>query len=260
MKNILPAIIVICCVTAAAQEKQDERFILRGGIGYDIPLNPHSGTVTDYLSGIHQKGISLPKISASWFITNNWGIELLFQGVVPRNGDKYLRQAEELLQQEMGDNYFLSDNIPYYDLYVTPARIAAGAGVSYKIETKRFILLPKLLAGVTAIDREYLSYTLKEKDANDEWTLTYESKHRSLNGVVSVGYSAELLYRLSNVRYISLDAAMFHHRAGTDYQRMVTNRITGETTTERIRDNRMIHRLNISIGFGFELSKRRKRN
>lgn len=255
MKTFL--LIIISClgaVSATAQKKPvwKQRFIIGHGIGYGFQMNTlRVDPVTDQLSSVNDKGLSLRFLTMDWFLKNNWGIEMSLYGLANDNELKRNKRFETLFKEQFEDRYYVNASL-YSEGGLK--NFTGNLGLVYKIERGRFTCIPKFIVGITEISYKNL-YNLYLKEKNKNMILKVEYTSGSFfEEKLLLGPSVTAMYRFNSILGITFNASSFWHRATTDYTRQLTNQVTKEESANYYKGSKILHRLNfdlgIAIGFG----------
>ncbi|MBX3255110.1 MAG: hypothetical protein KF862_13285 [Chitinophagaceae bacterium] len=255
MKNILIAMVWLLCGTASVAQRKPlrkQRFILTHGVGYDIPFQTiRVNPITDQLSDVNDKGISLLAFSATWFIKKNWGLEFLMQGVTSKEKDRD-KQFNRLLEEKWTGGYFY--NPRHYYSGGGLSRFMGVLGINYKIEKSRITYIPKFFIGSVSVYTPLnINHYLKERNTNTALMLNYQGDKIS-RGQLVAGPAFSITYRFNSIIGAGLNTSFLWHNVKMTYNEKITNLITNEVSDTYYTYRGHMQRLNIgahvSIGFG----------
>lgn len=255
MKNILlTAALLVWTIVAAAQKKplRKQRLIISHGIGYNFPLNTVKvNPLTDQLTDINDKGVSLQMFSIGVYMKHNIGFELLLQGMPDTKSEDRTNRFVALVEERWADQYYINSLGPYNNSGIS--QFAGALGINYKIEKNRFTFIPKIFVGILSIDQASAIYYLKEKNANTVLKLNYSSD-KSTQDKFMMGPAISAVYRFNSIIGFGLNASLFRYKANMVYEEKLTNLVTNESSSSYHHYTQTMHRmyigLNMSMGFG----------
>lgn len=233
---------------------------LRPSVGYNIAGNLFIGQETDPLLQFHHNALYWQLISASWFFSQRWGIDLIYQGMHSpqiRGRDQKFRDMITGLHQ---DRYFVT---PATGAFFEEVGLISGSfergtlGIIYRIEHNSLLLYPRLSLGVTSFYTDWGNAYLKEKNTNRVHYLSY-SPGSIPNDFLTLGVSALAGVRLSPNWLFHLDLATYWYRARLGYEKSLTDLFTLEKSTETIAYRKNM--INLSLGTGLIIVLKNKKD
>lgn len=132
---------------------------------------------------------------------------------------------------------------------------------SYGFLKKKWILQPRLLVGMTNYPLVESKVVLKQKNSNVQNILTLYKIDPELNNFhekFTWGLGGMAEYRITKRWRIfgSIDWSTFRNEL--EYEKVVVNQVTEETTTEKLSSSNNVHMLNISAGIMVHWIKKKK--
>jgi hypothetical protein len=237
----------------AYTSKWQARFLF----GTNIPITKlFQGSITDYLLQYDEKSNYWQILSLSYFFSKHWGLEFNYQGAtssrIRKRGDKFSAS----LQSEYSDKYYVNPNT----LFDVGGNASSGwditqayLGLIYRFETNKFYVYPKFSIGLTSFQTDWGGATLKEKNSNIEYMVSYSSSSiDSSNEPSSTSFtlapSVSFGYKITKRFYFNADVLLSYFRTNFVYTKEFTNLYTQETTSKYFDYKKNIFTLSLGAG------------
>jgi hypothetical protein len=229
-------------VARAQEKKNHSRWFIKGGFGYTGCLNAiEDNDLYESLSGFSKQTFDVTLISTSFFFgeKKKWGVDLSLHISSRMGGKNFDNYAADVYS----DMYYPKNS---YSYRINDGIVRFGAGVCYKLEKKRFILIPKALIGVTSFTNDDTSAELKRKDSNEMYQVKYAANGN--NNSFTVMPCISLGYRFNRVLILTFDAMYSLYKTGFAYTETITNIYTRQQEMKTHKSNSPVNNLGFSIG------------
>jgi len=206
-------------------------------IGANIPITKlFQGTATDYLLKYEDYSYFMQIPSISFFFNKHLGFEFNIQLITSDKLWKWTDNFSASLQAEYGNRYYVyprvydSNNNLYPRIFV---------GLIYRFEINKLYVYPKCSLGVTWLLTDWGRANLKEKNSNNEFTVSYLSKAR-IDGkersdyIFSLFPSVSFGYKILNRLYLNTDIMLSYSYTNVVFEKEFTNLYSKESTVENI--------------------------
>lgn len=258
-------IIFVClCVSSFLQISfcQDSlnyksKWQVRANAGFNIPITNLLGNgITDNLFEYSDHS-SYWKIATSFFFRQHWGVEISYEGIIPKGISKRANKFIDGVKMEYNDNY--------YPIPSTGASYSSGGsgsigrglvGVIYRFEQNRFFIYPKFSAGIFSFYTDWGNAVLKQKNSNNVFKITYDTERRPHDRFVTA-ISTAAGYRLSKRFSLNLDFMTSYYRTNIKFAKSFIDLNTNASTTEQIKYDRNVFTFSIGAGLIFVMKYRR---
>lgn len=257
-KLILGMLLLAMPAYMFAQTETDNytRWYLKPAVGLNIPLTHLlSDRITDNLVDYDDNSFYWQVLSATYFVSPKFGIDLTIQAGHSFDISGRAARFNSDLKEMYSDKYFVSprSGAEYDDFSPILGSIERGyLGLVYRIEKPKYLILPKILIGVTSFYTDWGSADLKEKGSNTMYVLTYDSGKRP-NDHLMISPSVSLGYRFSKRILANLDIFYSIYKADFDYQEELRNAFTDVVLVKNMGYHKTIHTLTIGMGMIIEL-------
>ena len=243
--------------TLAYKSKLQTRLLF----GTNIPITKLlQGTETDYLLQYDDNSFYWQIISISYFFHKHWGLEFNYQAGtsnrIRQRGDNFM----ESVQSMYSENYFVRPRTGaiYNDNFFAGDISRGYLGVIYRFETNKFYVYPKFAIGLTSIFTSWGSADLKEKNSNNEHTISYLNKNRRNTGALAnatdfftFAPSISLGYKITKRFYFNADIMFSHFKTNIVYEKTFKNLYTNESTVEHFDYKKGVSTLSLGAGLIF---------
>jgi outer membrane protein W len=259
MKKLTILLLVLSSLNCAfGQENSNtySKWYLKPAAGINIPItNLLSGEITDNLFEYDDNSYYWQVISANYFFSSKWGIELTYQAGYSQNISGRADRFNTELEEKYGDDYFVSPSsgAQYDNFTIIGGSIQRGyLGLVYRIEKPKYIILPKVSIGVTSFYTDWGRADLKEKGTNTVYKLSYDSGERP-NDHFTLAPSITFGYRLSKRLIANIDVLYSYYKTDIEFTEEIRNTFTEEISFRTIDYKKNMHTLTIGLGLIIEL-------
>jgi hypothetical protein len=258
-KQILILLAVTSCYGIFGQDKSIKfsRWYLKPAAGINIPItNVLSGEITDDLMEYDDHSYYWQILSGNYFFLKNWGIEFTFQAASSINIKGRAGRFNENVTEIYDDEYFVNpgSGAQYNDDFnIISGNFEKGYfGVVYRFEKPRFILLPKMMIGVTSFYTDWGSADLKEKGTNTVLKLSYEPVHTPFDHF-TLAPAFTFGCRIAKRLLVNLDFLYSYYKTNIEYTEEIRNPFNEEISKNTIDYKKNIHTLSIGLGLIVDL-------
>jgi len=246
-----------CSGCAFAQYGQyHSKWYFKVSTGFSAPLNRYTPAGrSDFLLSYSDASQYLQLVSATFWVTKKWGLEFSHTAHTSRLIRQKYGAFKSSLEEDYGAQFFItpSSSLEYETGLLGGSFERIGLGVVYRIETPKFLLLPKIAYGGTTIETNWGEALLKEKNSNSLLTLNYRitSDPYDIQTTLNTGLSG--LYRLSKKFLLSLDVQYTNIKLNLEYEEQLRNVFTEEVVTRSLIYKDSLHALTFGLGLVYEV-------
>lgn len=220
------------------------KFQLRISGGVNIPFTDlNQNRETDYLIGLEDKASIPVSLTFTFFFKKHWGIEADLK-IGSSIGDE--QKFRESIIQQYENNFFSS---------ISPGSSNATSttgifGIVYRKETEKFYFYPKLAIGITSFNTSWGRATLKERNTNIEYELSY-SAEETYQDYFCVLPSFSTGYKMSKRFWIDFETSILFYKTNFTYEKNLLNLYTQHNQKENIEYKKNRFEANISLGLKY---------
>lgn len=240
-----------------AQEGQyHSKWYFKISTGFSAPLNRYTPAGrSDFLLSYSDASQYLQVVSATFWLTRKWGLEFSHTAHTSRLIRRQYDAFKSSLEKEYGEQFFItpSSSLEYETGLLGGSFERIGLGAVYRIETPKFLLLPKIVYGGAMIQANWGEAILKEKDSNSLLTLNYRitSDPYATHPMISTGITG--LYRLSKKFLLGLDVQYTRLKLDVAYEEELRNVFTEAVIMRPLVYKDALHSLTFGLGLIYEV-------
>ncbi len=249
----------ICLQTVSAYSQDSlpyrTKLHLGASVGVNATLRPFfKGEAADPLIAFDNHTIALQYLSISYFFRKHWGVALNVRMSYPKRAGIKSDQFSLLMHAQYDKDYYVypDANGASIDHPGFAGEMEDGSlGIVYRLEGSRFFIYPKLAIGLITINGNIGSVRLKQKNANDEFYVSFMQN----GGTTSFTMAASALagYKLSKRIFVHIEPLGTFYKTRFYYDKSITISNTHESTTAVIPYKRNVVSVSLSAGFSYVL-------
>ena len=225
--------------------------------GADLPITRISqGTETDNLLQFDNSAFYLQPmypITISYFFSKHWGAEFNMQGSISRKARNRSDRFVADMQSQYGDRFYVNATSTG-DTDLDLSDVFSGRsflGIIYRYETDKYYVYPKFSIGLTDFSTDRGNVSLKEKNSNNEFRISYSSGDKLFKEYFTLAPSVSFGYKLSKRFFLNADIMFSHFKTDFQYKKTTTNSLTNESTIEYFDYKKGISTLSLGAGLIF---------
>ena len=216
-------------------------------------------TNIDYLLQYDDHYFFWQPISISYFFHKHWGLEFNFQIGQSQRIRKRADNFKAGVQSEYSGKYYVHSTTGASDDYFfLDGNIQRGyLGLIFRFETPKMYVYPKLSIGVTSFYSDCWRASLKEKNSNNEYKISFSSgkiPNDYFTFVPSVSFGYKLFHRL----YLNADIMLSYFKTDIVFEEEFLNLYTKEKTVKYFDYKKDIFSLSFGGGLIYIMRFKRK--
>jgi len=222
-------------------------------IAVNIPITKLlKGTEIDYLFRYDDFSFYWKPISISYFFHKHWGLDFNYQLRVSeriKNGsDNLMADA----QSKYSNNCYVKSVTGANDWNSTSFLNTGPVylGFIYRFETNKIYVYPKFSIGMIGIDTDFGCVYLKEKNSNNEYTVSYSSGKNEFDThfYFTLAPSVSFGYKIFRRFYFNAEIILSYFKPNIVFEKEFKNLYTNKSTVEYFDYKKDIFTLSFGTG------------
>jgi len=248
-------IVAISLNVSAQQELRKTKTMIGFELGPMIPLGPSNGLPS--FMPPHNTQFSFAPVF-SYFLKNNLGFTVTMQ-IMPEESYIKKNDFERWDQQHYTkDGLYKQQGYIYYSNQ-SSVEIAAMGGLSYKIESRRWLFIPRILVGVISTANHSYNTIYKLKDSHELYEVSFGPDNNKVDNTdfcIQGGFNS--YFRIKKFFSVSLGAMLHHQNTQPSYSYQNTLQPSGKIYLEEYNWNKPRFSARLSAGVSFTFPHRRR--